>query len=365
MKILHVEAGMHLYGGALQVVFLMRELSARGVRCVLACPAGSAIAQAAAPYASIYPMAMGGDGDFGMVPRLRRLIKLERPDVVHLHSRRGADVWGGVAARTSRVPVVLSRRVDNPESRWAVALKYRLYDRTVTISEGIRQVLLSEGVPIDKLRCVPSAVDTQQYQPGGRQDRDWFCQEFGLGPEAATVGMVAQFIPRKGHQLLLEALPAVLAAHPDVKVLLFGQGPESGAVQRQIDASDLLARHVNLVGFRKDLDRVLPHLDLLVHPAYMEGLGVSLLQAAACGVPIVAARAGGMPEIVRPGLNGELIEPGDSSGLADAMLSLLGDPALRQRYGVAGRQWVVDHFSIDAMVTGNLAVYRELVPADA
>jgi glycosyltransferase involved in cell wall biosynthesis len=85
---------------------------------------------------------------------------------------------------------------------------------------------------------------------------------------------------------------------------------------------------------------------------------VILLQAAACGVPIVASRAGGMPEIVHPGVNGELIEPGDHSSLAAHLKRLLADPALRQRYGAAGRELALRDFSVDAMVEGNRAVYR-------
>jgi glycosyltransferase involved in cell wall biosynthesis len=90
----------------------------------------------------------------------------------------------------------------------------------------------------------------------------------------------------------------------------------------------------------------------------MEGLGVSLLQAAACGVPLVGGRAGGIPEIVQPGLNGELIEPGDVAGLAAALNKVLGSADLRQRYGTAGRAWVESRFSIAAMVRGNLGVYQ-------
>ena len=99
MKILHVEAGMHLYGGALQVVFLMRGLKALGVQNILACPTGSAIGQAGAAHASVHEMPMKGDADVALVGRLRHLIRAERPDVIHLHSRRGADIWGGVAGR--------------------------------------------------------------------------------------------------------------------------------------------------------------------------------------------------------------------------------------------------------------------------
>ena len=356
MRVLHVEAGMHLYGGALQVVFLMRGLKARGVECVLACPSGSAIAAEAAPHARVVEMTMRGDADVGLTGRLRRLIREVRPDVVHLHSRRGSDVWGALAGRLEDVPVVLSRRVDNPEKRWVVNLKYRLYDEVVTISDGIRQVLLSEGVPPAKVHCVLSAVDTERYQPD-RSHLAWFRETFGVQDGELSIGMVAQFIPRKGHVTLLDALPAVVARQPALKVLLFGQGPLHAEIQARVQADPLLAKHVSLPGFRKDLDRVLPCLDVLAHPAHMEGLGVSLLQAAACGVPLVGGRAGGIPEIIQPGLNGELITPGDTAALAQELGKLLASAELRARYGKAGRQWVLERFSIDAMVEGNLAVY--------
>lgn len=361
MKILHVESGMHLYGGALQVVFLIRGLKALGVHSVLACPEGSAIADAAAPHAQVMPIPMKGDADLGMTGRLRSLIRAHSPDLIHLHSRRGADIWGAIAGRLEGIPVVLSRRVDNPERPWIARLKYRLHDRVVTISDGIRQVLLSEGVPPTKIRCVLSAVDTTQYQPT-IEHLPWFRETFQLGADEMTVGMVAQFIPRKGHRTLLDALPAVLQAHPRTRIILFGQGPEFEAIQARVQSDALLKTHVLLAGFRQDLDRILPCLDIVAHPAMMEGLGVSLLQSAACGVPLIGARAGGIPEIVRPGLNGELVPPADASALSQALVKLLGDPALRAAYGAAGRTLALDTFSVDAMVRGNLTVYRELRP---
>ena len=163
MKILHVEAGKHLYGGARQVLYIVEGLAARGVTNLLACPAGSEMARQQPAGTRVVAMKMGGDGDIGMVTRLASLIRAEKPDLVHLHSRRGADTWGGLAARLAGVPCVLSRRVDNPESRLAVAIKYRLYDHVITISEGIRQVLLGEGLAPGKVSCVRSAVDATPY----------------------------------------------------------------------------------------------------------------------------------------------------------------------------------------------------------
>jgi len=235
-----------------------------------------------------------------------------------------------------------------------------LYDRVITISDGIRQVLRAEGVPEAKLRLVHSSVDTEQYRPD-RSQRPWLEQTFKLPTGALVVGMVAQFIPRKGHQTLLQALPAVLQAHPNTRVILFGQGPEFERVQQAIQASPLLAQHVQLAGFRNDLHRILPSLDLLVHPAFMEGLGVSLLQAASCGVPIIGGRAGGIPEVVQHGVNGLLMTPGQDDQLADQLSQLLGSPEARARMGLAGRAHIEASFSIGAMIRGNLSCYESLV----
>ena len=98
MNVLHVEAGRNLYGGAQQVLYLLEGLHVRGVRNVLACPRGCALARAAEPFARVYEMPMWGDMDVLMALRLYRLMRRERPDIVHLHSRIGADVMGGIAA---------------------------------------------------------------------------------------------------------------------------------------------------------------------------------------------------------------------------------------------------------------------------
>jgi glycosyltransferase involved in cell wall biosynthesis len=358
VRILHVEGGRRLYGGAQQVLYLLRGLAARGHANLLACPAGCRLARAAAPFAEVHGLSMRGDADAGMTWRLRRLICSARPDLVHLHSRIGADVWGGLAAHLAGVPVVHTRRVDNPEPRWLVALKYRLHDRVVAISEGIGQVLLGEGLPTAKLRVVRSAVDWEHW--ASPCDRAAAAATLGVPADGLLIGVVAQLIPRKGHRFLLEALPPLIGVHPGLRVLFFGQGPLEAALSAQIADLGLTGR-VTLGGFRDDLNRLLPCLDLLVHPAIMEGLGVSLLQAASAGVPILASRAGGIPEAVRDGINGVLVPPGDSAALGQALTRLLADRHLRRRLGEGGRELMRREFSIDAMVEGNLAVYRELL----
>ena len=359
MKVLHVEGGRHLYGGAFQVLHLLRGLAVRGHRNLLACPRGCDLAHAAGTVAEVHELPMHGDTDLSMALRLYRLIRRTRPDLVHLHSRIGADLWGGVAGRLTGVPVVHTRRVDNPEPRPVVAIKYRLHDRVIAISEEIGRVLVSEGLPLRKLRVVRSAVDQERY--ARPCDRASVAAALRVPANALLLGVVAQLIERKGHRVLLAALPALAAKYPGLRVIFFGQGPLESALAREIAAAGL-SGVVTLAGFRQDLETILPCLDLLVHPAMMEGLGVSLLQASSAGVPIVASRAGGIPEAVRDGENGLLVPPGNAAALSDAVGALLADPERRRALGAGGQALMAQEFSIDAMVEGNLAVYGELIP---
>jgi glycosyltransferase involved in cell wall biosynthesis len=358
VKVLHVEMGRHLYGGARQVAYLLNGLAGHpDDGHVLVCAPGAAIAGAIDSSAvRIVPLACSGDADLGFLGRLRRLIRDERPDLLHVHSRRG-DLLAALAARLEDCPAVHSRRVDNPPRWHDRAIKFPLFRRIITISQGIRQVLLRAGVPDRKLHCIPSAVDTGRFRPGG--DRTLLSTEFGLEPGPPVLAVIAQLIPRKGHRVLFEAWPAVLARHPAARLLVFGQGPLEPQLRQAAGAAGWADR-VRFLGFRNDLDRILPCLDLVVHPASMEGLGVSLLEAAACGVPIVASRTGGIPEIVRDGINGCLVEPGDSGGLAETIVKLLDDPARRASFGAAGRNLALAEFSIPRMVEDNRKLYVEL-----
>ena len=122
-----------------------------------------------------------------------------------------------------------------------------------------------------------------------------------------------------------------------------------------------IGEKVVFAGFREDLERVLGCLDLLIHPALMEGLGVSLLQAAAAGVPIVGTRTGGIPEIVRDGVNGYLLPPANVRSITDTVTKILANRELAANFGENGRAIAFRSFSIESMVGGNLGMYREMM----
>lgn len=361
MHIVHLETGRHLYGGARQVLMLLEGLSARGISVSLVCPSESAIATAAdAGSTNVVTLPMRGDLDLAFARRFGGWLANARPDLVHVHSRRGGDLWGGLAARRANIPAVLSRRVDNPEVPLIGAMKYRLYDSVIAISAAIRQQLLIDGVRAARVRVVPSAVDESACRPSW--SREQFLEAFGLGDDNLVVICVAQFIPRKGHADLLGAWPAVVAKNPQARLILFGHGPAEQAMRKRA-ADTGIAETVRFGGFREDLRQFMGRADVLVHPALKEGLGVCLLEAQAAGVPIVAAGAGGVPEAVSDGETGLLVPPGDCVALAGALIRMLGDQGMRSRMGAAGRDRIAQHFSPTTMVSGNLEVYEQVLGA--
>ncbi len=361
IRILHVETGMNLYGGALQVHYLLRGLKdLGGTENILVAPSGSRIIHACSDSARTREVPMKGDLDLGFTFRLAKIIRKETPDIVHLHSRRGADVLGGIAARMTGTKCILTRRVDNPEPSLWVSLKYRLFDVVITISDGITEVLEKRGVPREKLTMVHSAVDAARFDVPA--ERKWFREEFGLSENVCACGTIAQFIHRKGHADLLTAIPRILKEIPGARFLLFGKGPLGDELRKRV--KDLKVEDkVVFAGFREDLERILPCLDILIHPALMEGLGVSLLQAAAAGVPVVGTRAGGIPEAVEDGVTGLLIQPGNPETIAEAAVRILSDPLLAKKMGEEGKKRVAERFSIEAMARGNLEVYSEIIDA--
>ncbi|MDP1636220.1 MAG: glycosyltransferase family 4 protein [Gallionellaceae bacterium] len=356
MKTLHIETGRHLYGGPRQVLELLDGLKARGIGATLACPAESAIAAAAAEAGhEVVTHPISGDLDISAITFLTRTVQRLKPDLLHAHSRRGADFFGGLAASLAGVPAVLTRRVDNPDTPVVGSLKYLAYDRVVAISDAVRAQLEGQGVPPAKLRTIRSAINADACQP--TFTRAQFLAEFGLEESQRVVAVVAQLIPRKGHALLLDAWPLIRHRCPDARLLVFGSGPLDADLRSRTG----LGGTVTFAGFRPDLRQFLGRIDLLVHPASREALGVSLLEAQAAGVPVVACATGGVPEVVADGVTGLLVPKANPAALAEAVIRLLDDPNLRQQFGTAATARIRADFSPDRMVEDYLTVYRELL----
>ena len=359
MRVVHLETGRHVYGGARQVLWLARGLQRRGVETTIVCPqASDMVFQAGRAGVPVRPLPMAGDLDLPFIGRFAELLRELEPDLVHVHSRRGADWMGGMAARRVGLPAILSRRVDRPERRLTARFRYRSYARVVAISRSIYGQLEAAGLTTRRLALIRSAVEPALTDPTWTRER--LCLEYELDPRVQLVGCVAQLIERKGHLPLLRAWRQIVRDCPMARLLLFGQGPLEGEIRRQIRRLDL-GSSVILAGFRPDLPSFLGRLDLVIHPALEEGLGLALLEAQAAAVPVVAFRAGGVPETIADGRTGFLVQVGDGEALAIAASELLQNEERRRAFGEAAWQWVAHEFRVADMVAAHLTLYAEVL----
>jgi glycosyltransferase involved in cell wall biosynthesis len=362
VTILHVETGRNWLGGPAQVLYIARGQADRGHTVSLVCPADSALGKRAeAAGLDVRFVSYAGDPDPRLFAGMLGAIRAVRPDIVHLHSRRGADTQGAWAARLMGCKVVLSRRVDYPlRNNALVRWQYRrLYDHIIAISDGIRRVVIAGGIPENRVSTVHSSVDIDQFKPDAEAGAN-ARTELGVEPDAPLFGIVAHMIRRKGHDVLFKAVARLTSDHAEMRVGVFGKGEEEATLRAM--AADLgIERHLIWAGFREDLPSVLPAIDCLIHPARLEGLGVAILQALSCAKPVIACPVGGIPEAVRPPDDGWLVPVDDDAALADAMRACMDDPTAAAAKGVAGRALMEREFSVDAMVDGNLAIYRKVL----
>jgi len=356
---LHVDTARGWRGGQNQVLLTLDGLNAIGHRAALvAHPDGELRRRADAR--EVIPFAPRHEMDLSAAWRFAQLVRRLAPDVIHAHDPHGVAMAAlalsfGAAPVGGRAPaLVAARRVDfhlqgNAFSRW----KYRRVDCFVAASDAIRGILVGDGVAPERIVTVHEGIDVSAIAAVGSVDLH---ATFALPHGAPIVGNVAALVPHKGQRYLIEAAHLVVQQIPDARFIVLGEGELRDALERLIRERQL-QRHVFLAGFRTDVIGCIKAFDLFVMSSVTEGLGTSLLDAMACGRPIVASEAGGIPEIVERDVTGLLVPPADSAALAAAIVRALSDQALRLRMGHAGLTRVSERFTADRMIAATVQVY--------
>ncbi len=359
VKILHVETGRHFLGGPQQVVYLINALRERGHDNTLVCPPDSGI-DGVARLAGIRVQNLfcAGDLDLPFAYRLSQYLKEQAPDIVHCHSRRGADLLGGLAASYAEIPAVVSRRVDNTEMRLMATLRYKPFQKIIAISAAIAEVLRNHDVEDERIAVIRSAVDAAAF--ARVPDREAFRQEFHIEEGAFAIAAAGQLIPRKGHRYLLQAVAGLVRKHPQIRLVIFGDGYLNNQLRAQAAALGL-GGVVQFAGFRDDLDDFIACFDLFAHPALAEGLGVAALKAAAAGVPVVGFDAGGLCEAVEHTKTGLLVPKENVDELQSAIATMIDDDHMRQQMSIAGRERMQNEFSIATMADKHMALYESVL----
>ncbi|MHB8658212.1 MAG: glycosyltransferase family 4 protein [Solirubrobacteraceae bacterium] len=297
------------------------------------------------------------------IQRVRRHIAAVSPDLVHTHL--GTSDWvGPLAARPLGVPVVSTVH----QASWGTDLEtfvkrsiVRLGTRRViAVSEEARRHYAARAWgSARQLITIRNGIDVHSEPGAGREVR---C-EFGWGPDHQVVGMVSALRPEKAHDVAIEAVRRCAEQHPDLRLLIVGDGPSARAIAT--DATRLGDRAA-LAGARSDVMRCMDAFDICLHPSRADAFPTTLIEAMAASLPILATRVGGIPEIVDDGVSGILVEaPPSPERISARLVHLLGDAPMRRRLAAAGRRAYEERFTAGPWICRTRALYDEVLAGGA
>ena len=296
--------------------------------------------------------------DATVLPRLMRWFRSRRVDAVVTVGAGDKMFWGRLAAYLTKTPVILSAL---HSTGWPDTIG-RLNRLLTPITDGFigvapqhgRYLAEQEGFPEEKVFVIPNGVDATRFAPRP-SDRQIIRNELGLPPDLPVCGVVAALRPEKNLGLLIRAF-AKASEHHKAALVIAGDGPEKNQLAdltRQLGIGD----RVHLLGTRRDIPQLLNSLDLFALSSKMEANPVSILEALATGVPVVAPRVGSIPDTVRDGMTGLLAKPSDEADLTAHLTMLLSDAPLRRQMGEAGRDDILASWTLEHMVDG----YMDLI----
>jgi glycosyltransferase involved in cell wall biosynthesis len=380
LRVLHAITRLTLGGSSENTIASCVALDAAGYECTLATSFresdAASLADARRRGCRVVDLpALGREvaplADLTALLQIIGLIRRDRPAIVHTHTSKAGFI-GRLAAAVARVPAVIHQphghvfygyygprrtAVFTALERWAA----RWTDRIVTLTDRGAAEHLARGIGrAAQYVAVPSGVPTAELRAAAPRRREARAR-LELDPDAFVVVGLGRLVPIKGFDLLVRALPAVVAQIPSVRVRLVGDGAERRhleALARSLGVAERLA----LVGEVFDVVTHLAAADALAVPSRNEGMGRVIVEAMALRIPVVATAVGGIPDVVNDGECGRLIAPGDVDGLAAALIELGRDEALRRKLGEAGEARA-EAFSTAVARAKLLALYAELVRA--
>jgi L-malate glycosyltransferase len=297
---------------------------------------------------------------------LARLLRREQVDVIHAHQYT-PFFYGSFARLLYRRPAVIFTEhgrhfPDYPRRKRMLAnrLLLRQEDRVIGVGEAVRQALINnEGIPAGRVEMIYNGIDLAPFGKSA-PDRADARPEMGIGPNDLVIVQVARLDYLKDHATAIRTLARVVRHRPDARLVLVGEGPERDKIEDQARRSGL-EPNLRLLGLRKDIARILTAADLFLLTSISEGIPLTLIEAMAAGLPVVATRVGGVGEVIEDQVTGLLAPSGDDAILAGHLLRLAEDRGLAGSMREHGRQRARGMFSEDRMLAGYSRLYKELV----
>jgi len=385
VKVLRVIARLNVGGPALHVAYLTAGLADRGYDTTLVAGTiargeesmafvadahGVTVESLDALHREISPVR-----DARAILRLARLIRQERPTILHTHTAKAGAVGriAALLAGDAKPPIIVHtfhghvlRGYFGPLRTFAFRRLERWLARGTTtlvaVSPEVRDDLVALGVaPESKFTVVRLGIELENRVGRNGDERAETRRQLGLGDgDPFVVGWVGRMTAVKRTDEVVRVLRRLVDRGIDARLLLVGDGPDRDRLERYAHELGVVRRCLFL-GYQEDVARWYDAMDALILPSVNEGTPVSVIESLAAERPAVATRVGGTPDVIREGVDGFLVEPGDGKALADRLEELANDPARRAQMGAAGRDRVLDRYAVDRLVDDIDKLYRELL----
>jgi glycosyltransferase involved in cell wall biosynthesis len=291
--------------------------------------------------------------DPATLPALLKVVERQGTDILHLHGY-GATTFGRLAAAVRRIPAVLHEHANLTDTPWFQKVVDRLLapstDLAIAVSESTAEfVIRARQMPPERVKVVYLGVPLEEFsRPRSPEEIRAARAELGVAEGDVLLGTVTRLHESKGNEYLVEAARHVLDARPHARFIIVGEGPLLGDLQRQAAALQLGDRLV-FAGFARDVARVVSAFDISVFPSLWEGTPLTVFEALAMGKPIVATDADGLLDVLTPEVDAEIVPKRNGRALADAIVRVIDDAALRARLGGAARE-TGRHYDIAAFL---------------
>ena len=361
IRVLQLDTEKTWRGGQQQAIYLHKGLLDRNIESMFICQPDSALSkycrENSLPCETIR---IRGEADILAARKIVKICNSKEYNIIHCHSAHALSIGLTVKYMKKDIRLIAARRVDfhvgkNILSRY----KYNneMIDAIVCISDKIRNVLIDDGINEDKLITIRSGIDITKFNNINTSGK--LREELGLSADDFIVGTIAAFAGHKDYYNLVNAAKIILETNKKVKFLWVGDGELLHGIK--IKVQDLgIEDNIVFAGHRNNIGEFLRLFDIFVLASRKEGLGTSILDAQAAGLPVVATRTGGIPEIIEHDKNGLLAEPKNPPELADAISLLIKDSQKREMLGQAA-QMSVSKFDINITVESNLQLYKTLL----
>jgi len=368
IKILHVIGGVEIGGAEKHILQLLEHMDQDRFEVHLCCLFPRPFAQVAEEAGiTVHVINMKNKFNFLAVGQMIKIIRQNNIDIVHTHGVR-ANLVGRMGARLAGVksivttvhsvleqdyPAYLARLINKLMEK----ITERYVTRFITVSQLLQDDLIAKGIAPRRVVTVHNGLDPEEFNIN-RVNTDVRAR-FRIPQEYPVIGIIARLHPVKGHDVFLQAAHELQKELPHTRFLMVGSGFHRPWIEAEVERLGLVGKAI-FTGFMEDIPSVLAALDVLIVPSYSEGFGLTAIEAMAMGIPVVATRVGGLPEIITHQANGLLIAPGDSKDLTKKILWLLDNPVKAEEMIVQGKRTVADKFTIQGMVDKTQELYEQL-----